>query len=246
MLIELVSPTMGAVLFSVFFATLTRAVFGFGAALVAMPLLTLVVGVRVASPLMSLIGCLISVVILCKSWRNIDWKGMWQLTLASVVGVPVGLLFLKEAYGSAVKAGLGLLLILFGLYRLFNPKLAAVTGSWPAYVAGFIAGILGGAYNTAGPPIVVYGTLARWSADRFRATLQGYFLLVGLLILAGHSMSGSLTRNVWQFFCFSVPMIGVGTAVGTYLVRIIPQEQFRRYMYVLLLILGIVLVVNSL
>ena len=211
-----------------------------------MPLLTLAVGVRVASPLMALIGCLLSIVILAKSWRDVDWKGMWQLTLASAVGVPVGLLFLQEAYGNVVKAGLGLLLIVFSLYRLFDIGLVEATQSWLVYVAGFVAGVLGGAYNTAGPPVVVYGALTRWSADRFRATLQGYFFLVGLLVLIGHSLAGSLTWRVWQFFGFSLPVLGVGTLLGWYLGRIIPQAQFRRYMYVLLLILGITLVVKSL
>jgi uncharacterized membrane protein YfcA len=245
MLAAFMTPAMTTVLFSIFFATLTRAIFGFGAALVAMPLLTLAVGVQVASPLMALIGCLLSLVILMNSWREVDWKGMWQLSLASAVGVPVGLLFLREAYGSAVKAGLGLIVIVFALYRLFNPKLVAVTHSWLVYVAGFVAGVLGGAYNTAGPPVVVYGSLARWSADRFRATLQGYFLLVGLLILTGHGLAGSLTWRVWQFFGFSLPVVALGSLAGWYLGRLIPQERFRRYMYVLLLILGITLVAKA-
>jgi hypothetical protein len=27
-----------------------------------------------------------------------------------------------------------------------------------------------------GPPLVIYGALRRWTPERFRATLQGYFL----------------------------------------------------------------------
>ena len=42
---------------------------------------------------------------------------------------------------------------------------------------GFFAGILGGAYNTNGPPVVIYGSLRKWSPATFRATLQGYFFM---------------------------------------------------------------------
>ena len=56
--------------------------------------------------------------------------------------------------------------------------LSRVSGeSGIAYLFGFVAGVLGAAYNTSGVVITIYATLRDWSPDRFRSTLQSYFCI---------------------------------------------------------------------
>jgi hypothetical protein len=112
-----------------------------------------------------------------------------------------------------------------------------------AYLFGFIAGILGGAYNTNGPPIVMYGTLQRWSPERFRATLQGYFVPTGLLILLGHGAAGLWTPQVFWLFGCSFPLIMLGVFLGGRLNQAIPKARFERVLYFFLIGIGILLMV---
>ena len=63
-----------------------------------------------------------------------------------------------------------------------------------AWLFGFGAGVLGGAYGMNGPPLVAYGALRHWSPKRFRATLQGYFLPASLVGIAGSGPPGSGSR----------------------------------------------------
>ena len=39
---------------------------------------------------------------------------------------------------------------------------------------GVLSGVLGGALNEAGPPVVIYLTLKHWPKDDVKATLQVY------------------------------------------------------------------------
>ena len=110
----------------------------------------------------------------------------------------------------------------------------------------FIAGILGGAYNTNGPPAVIYGMLKGWPPERFRATLQGYFLPTGLVILLGHGAAGLWTGLVLRLFAFSLPALFLGVWLGGKVHRRVPEKRYRQVVYASLVIMGGFLVLRTL
>ena len=71
-----------------FGSTLIRSTFGFGNALIAMPLLVLLIGVKAASPLVALSGTVISSLMLIQDWRALQWKETILLLAASLPGIP--------------------------------------------------------------------------------------------------------------------------------------------------------------
>ena len=225
----------------IFTSALARSTFGFGDALIAMPLLTLIIGVQTAAPLVAFVGLTIALTIVWRNWRSIDLKATWRLIVSSLIGIPVGILVLKTAPEETVKDLLGLSIMMISLYNLIRPALITLYQRKWAYVFGFVAGVLGGAYNTNGPPIVVYGTMRRWPPERFRATLQGYFLPTGLLILIGHSLAGLWTPQVLHLYAFALPVILIAIFLGGKLNRRIPPGRFERVIYVTLFGLGIIL-----
>ena len=91
-----IDNTMIAVLVILFVSTLVRAVFGFGNALIAMPLLAMTaIGMKTATPLVALIASILALSILVKDWRIIDFKSTWRLLIGTLPGIPLGLLLLK-------------------------------------------------------------------------------------------------------------------------------------------------------
>lgn len=226
-----------------FVSTFTRSTLGFGDALLAMPLLAITVGIQTATPLVAFVAATIAATMLIRHWHDVDMRATWRLILASLLGIPLGLLLLKGVSESLVKAVLGAVLILFGLYNLTTPHLPALEGRVFAYVFGFVAGVLGGAYNTNGPPIVMYGTLRRWPPDRFRATLQGYFLPTGLLIMLGHGLVGLWTVDVLRLYAYALPSILLAIFLGSRLNQFIPHHRFARLVYAFLIVVGVVLIV---
>lgn len=229
----------------IFTATLARSTFGFGDALVAMPLLGMAVGLNIATPLVGLMGITISSTILIRHWRDVHLKSVWLLILSTLIGIPVGILLLKGVYENAMKMVLALVIIIFSLYKIFNPKLCALTNDKLAFTFGLLAGILGGAYNTNGPPIVIYGTLRRWNPEKFRATLQGYFFPTGSMIALGHCFGGFWTKTVLLNYVVSLPVILIAILLGGKLNRKIPKDKFDNYVYICLFVLGIVLLINT-
>lgn len=226
------------VLLIVFVSTFIRAILGFGNALLAMPLLTFTVGITVATPLVGCISALLACLMLIGNWQHVDVKVSWQLVLASLLGLPVGLWLLIAAPEDLVKAILGASLIVFGGYNLIRVQLPGLRWWGWVYLFGFAGGILGAAYNTNGPAVVVYGVLCRWPPERFRATLQGYFLLTGLGILLIHGMAGLWTREVVQLFGYSLPVIALSLFLGAKLNDYIPRQWFEHLVHVALILIG--------
>lgn len=226
-----------------FIAAFTRANTGFGDALVAMPLLSLVVGVRTAAPLFALVSLVYTAVFLHQTWANIHFRAAGRLILAAACGIPLGLWLVNIAPERLILGLLGLLLILFGLYNLFTPNLPTLRHPQIIYLFGFISGILGGAYNTNGPPIVMYGILSRWSPDEFRATLQAYFLPIGLLTAIGHAAAGMWSLALFQLAAIAIPASLLGLYVGDKLQQLIPPPLFGRLVYLFLVAIGLFLLV---
>jgi len=229
----------------IFIAALTRSTFGFGDAMVGMPLLVMAIGLNAATPLVGLMGITASSTILIRHWRDVHVRSVWPLIVYTLIGIPIGILLLKGLYENVMKSVLAVVIITFSLYKLFKPKLFTLANDKLACIFGLASGILGGAYNTNGPPVVIYGTLRRWDPEKFRATLQGYFFPTGSLIAIGHCIGGLWTKPVLVNYALSLPVILVAIFLGGKINRRIPKARFDNYIYVFLVILGVWLLIET-
>jgi uncharacterized membrane protein YfcA len=237
-----------AVLVAVFFlASTLRAAVGFGDALVAMPLLTMAIGLQVAAPVVAIVALVTSAAILLRSWRHVSMQEAWPLIAGGALGLPIGLVLLSRAPESAMKIVLGILIALFGAARPLLPGLELRRGGRaPAGVAGFVGGVLGGAYNMNGPPVVVYGALRRWPVERFRATLQSYFLPSSAMIAVGHALAGLWSRDVLILSGIAMPAMLAGIAFGRRLSGRLRADRFELTISILLVVLGATLIAQTL
>lgn len=229
------------VLAVLFFSTLIRSTFGFGNALIAMPLLVLLIGVKGASPLVALVGLVISSLMLIQDWQELRWKETLFLLVASLPGIPLGLVLLTTVPEALVKIILGLVLVGFGLYNLLGIRLPSTPSRWLALPFGLLAGVLGGAYNTNGPPIIIYAVFRGWTKEQFRASLQGFFLVSNLLIIAGHGLSGLWTREIVLQFLASIPLVWLAVFLGGKIASSLSQEIFNKVIYYFLVLTGVLM-----
>jgi len=225
----------------IFFSTLVRSTFGFGNALVAMPLLALLIGVKGATPLVALIGLAISLIMLIREWRELIWKDTLVLLISSLAGLPLGLLLLINFPENIVRLILGIILIGFGIYNLVGIKLPVLKNPILAVPFGFLSGILGGAFNANGPPIVIYGVMKGWEKEAFRASLQAFFFVSSMIIVAGHAFSGFWSRQTMNAFFASLPAVFLAIFLGEMIAKKITQQNFNRVIYSFLILMGVVM-----
>ncbi len=227
-------------------ALFVRSSLGFGDALIAMPLLSLIVDVQTATPLVALVGISMAIGILFSSWREVDLSAAWRLIIASAFGIPIGLYLLTNVSEVYVLVLLGVILIGYGVYNLADFSLFEIKNERYAFMVGFFAGIFGGAYNTNGPPIVIYGSMRRWSPELFRATLQAYFISISALIVVGHGLAGLWTPTVLSLFAMLLPLAVLMVFAGKLAIKWLPQAAFRRIVYIFLVVIGVVMIIRVL
>lgn len=221
-----------------FLAIFTQSLTGFGSALVAMAVLPSLFGLQVAAPLVALVAATAEFILLLRLRSALTLKPVWRLALGAVAGIPLGVLALRQVNERITLTFLGILIIGYALYALLQFRLPELKQPGWAFVFGFAAGALGGAYNTSGPPTVVYADTERWSPAAFKANLQAFFLLNDVLVVAAHGVGGNLTAQVWQLYLPALPVIALGILAGRYCERFIHPALFRRVVLCLLIVLG--------
>jgi uncharacterized membrane protein YfcA len=96
-----------------------------------------------------------------------------------------------------------------------------------------------------GPPLAIYGAMRRWSAQHFRATLQGYFLPASIVGMAGYWLAGLWVPAVTRYYLLSLPLTLAAVLVGRVINRSLQGDAFRRYVNVGLVVIGAVLLVQA-
>lgn len=235
------------VLAVVFLATFIRSAFGFGEALFAVPLLALFIPLKIAAPLAVLVSITIAAVVVAQDWRKIHVRSTGWLVGATLFGIPVGLALLTSQHQQGVRIALAIFIVTFAGYSLLGskpPELKKDSRIW-LIGCGFVAGVFGGAYGMNGPPLVIYGAMRRWSAQHFRATLQGYFLPASIIGMGGYWLAGLWVPAVTHYYLLCLPVILPAIWLGRVVNHRLHGEVFLRYVYVGLAVVGVVLLAQS-
>jgi uncharacterized membrane protein YfcA len=223
----------------IFFAIFTQSVAGFGSGLVSMAFLPGVMDVRTAVPLVALITASLELVLLIRYRASFNLQAVWRLIVTSIFAIPIGVWALRSINEKALLVILGLVMIGYALYALFNFRLPRLEHPLWAYLAGFLAGLLSGAYSVGGPPAIIYGNCRGWKPDEFKSNLQGFFLINDILAIASHGVAGNLTPQVWTGYLWALPAIGLGILAGASLDRFLNPLVFRKIVLILLAIMGL-------
>lgn len=215
---------------------------GFGGALTTMPLITLLLPLKMAAPMSVIVGTATALYATWLSRKETDWKSALVLILFSFAGIPVGLYALAYLPDALMKAGLGAFLILYSFYSLFIPRLPVYDKAWIAMPIGVIAGALGSAFSTNGPPVVIYGMLRNLGPAAFRGTLNAFFTANNVAIIGGLTTSGILTISTIKLVIFCIPTMILGSLAGQYVHKRIPVNTFRVVVFLLLIASGAMLI----
>jgi uncharacterized protein len=236
-------------MFSFFFIALifliagfTQGVTGFGAGLVAMPLLLLFLEARVAVPLSVLNGLFITAFLCLQLRGQLEWRKILPLCIGCLPGIYVGALILKKADDTIIRVLLGCILIGYGLYGILVRSRPRGVSKWWSYAAGFGSGAIGTAIAAGGPPAIIYTTLTGWDKDTIKATLSGFFFVTGIWMAVAHAMAGLTTTIVLHYLGGSATAVLAGVWGGSLLYRRIGRKDYIRIVLLMLIGMGVMMI----
>jgi uncharacterized membrane protein YfcA len=238
--------TMLIAVFGVLAASVLRGFTGFGFGLAAVPLLSLALPPAKVVPLVVALQAIVGVGGFRGAWKQCDWRAVRGLTPGLAVGVPTGLLVLTAFQPNSVRLAIGVSIALSVLLLWRGVRLPQQPSRALTILTGVVSGVMSGLASMGGPPIIVYLLALGHGAAIVRATSIIYFMLSSLVALVGMSARGLLDREVLLWSVASVPVLFVGSWIGTWAFRRARPHHHRMTALVVLSILSAMLIVRAL
>lgn len=150
-----------------FFTSLVYSTFGFGFAMISIPLLSLVLAPKTAIPLSLLMGLGIGFYLVSTSCKDIKPKQISHLLIGSAIGVPFGVFILKIISSEILEIAINAVIITSAiiLFLKQSKKIISVNRKLITILIGFLSGFLGASTGISGPPVILYGLNQKWKKN---------------------------------------------------------------------------------
>ena len=226
-----------------------RSAAGFGAVLIAMPMLTFVMPISTAVSITTALTAITSVHHLGRDWRRVAWRHFAIMAFYSAIGIGLGFYFIKMLDEHALRRSLGVFLILYSIYALATARGSrTVSARWHGTLAagtGVAGGLLGTLFGAGvGPIYVVYFDALRMEREIFRVTMSTVVLLGGVARIAGYASFGFYEYSSIALIAVGLPLVFVGSWLGDKVIRRLDPQRFSWLVGGLILLSGVGLLVK--
>jgi uncharacterized membrane protein YfcA len=211
---------------------------GFGYALLAVPLLSILIGPKDAVAIATVSGATASGLMAYGLWGLTDRPTLRRLITGAVVGMPIGILGLRELPEDPLRVALAVVVLLMVVVLASGYRFRS-TRPGTEVAAGFASGLLNTSIGTAGPPVVVTLQAGEMPQHTFRATTVAFFACCNIVAVPLIVASGVVTASTWRTTLVAIPAVFAGTAIGSRLAPMIGPERFRSVVLGLLALAGL-------
>jgi uncharacterized membrane protein YfcA len=213
---------------------------GFGSALIFIPLMSAVYGPQIAAPTFVVIDLAVGLFFVPRVWRKADFHQILPLAVAAVTAAQFGTLILLYAdqvtlrWAISALVGLVVVVLASGWRYHGRPVLAVTVG------VGLLAGLMGGAVQMSGPPIIVYWLGSAAAAAVLRANFIVYFTIFSAASVLTYAWRGLLPPDIVMLALLIGPLQIAAMAVGARLFNLASEQTYRRVGYLIVALSAIV------
>jgi len=209
---------------SVLVGAATQRITGMGFALVASPLLVLLLGTATGVSLLLTLGFVSSVLMIAQLWRAIEAKTAVLLFLPAVVGIVPGEWVARVLPGPVLSIVIGGLVGVAILATVLSERARVFKGKPGLLSAGFLSGFMNAIAGIGGPAVVLYALSTEWAHAAFVATIQLYFAGLSAATLVAKGLP-QVDAAAWVV---AFTALGAGLVLGNWLSKRVPVEWARR------------------
>ena len=212
---------------------------GFGAAIVMMPLFTLLWGPVQAVATCYILLLLTSIQMVPSAARHCDLRQMSLMGVVAACSVPFGnhLLVTVDAY--AVQLAIGVVVVTYVVFASLGWRYEGHRPRGVTAGVGALSGLLHGATGMGGPPAILYLLTGPDPAKVHRANLVVYLTFLTVAGMATLTVTGAIDATVLWRAVIAAPLYALSIWLGTRLFRYANDVRYRRFALLLLLVIGV-------
>jgi uncharacterized protein len=180
-------------------------------------------------------------------WRRWDRRLILLLLPGGIVGITVGTFFITNAPTEVLRLVLGIIVLLFVLYKFIEkPLMKRITytdRNWHGLIAGTLAGFSSSLAHIGSPPVSIYLLMQQVTPAIFIGTSALYFgilnwIKVPYYLYADQFNFAAIVRIVWL-----LPLIPFGVWIGKWGAGHVNRDQFEWIITATLAIIAVMLLV---
>lgn len=213
---------------AVLLAGATTGLTGFGFSLVATPLLILALPAKTVVPVLACLALVQCTLMWYQLRRSVHTSQIWIMTLAALIGVPLGTYLLLYLDADVLKVLIGSSSVLAAVALMFGFRFPVAQSGATMAAVGLLGGLLGGTTGMSGPPVVVFLTNQGVRKEVFRANLSAYFVALSWVRIGSYAVGGLLSAEVLTLAALLMPAALVGLWTGLRLECRVDEVVFRR------------------
>ena len=199
-----------------------------------------------ATTLSGLLAITTSAVIVWRMRKYVAWRRLWPILLTFIVVSTIAIFALKRIEDHVLRQILGVALILVSIYfAVFSQKIKLPTTKRVQVGAGTLSGLMGGFFGMQGPPAVLYFIQSEPTKERYIAMTQTYFLIGNVMMTVVRAYNGFFTTTVLTDYLFGLGGVIIGTCLGAFVFKRIPNRLFRYIVYAYIAVSGVIILLSS-
>ncbi len=245
----MIMPDLLFILMGWFAGGLINGIAGFGAAMIAMPLIAPFVDLSVAVPSCTLIVLTLNCQVGWTFRRFIQWEYVKGFFVGAIPGVLLSMFVLEYVSETWLKAGMGMFIVLYAIWSLLLERSdtisRAIQKGW-GYFAGVLSSALGMAFGFNGPPLAAYIAYSGCPAKSVKGNLGAGFIITGIFIVGAKIATGHMTSDVWLTFAAATPAVIIGSKLGIWLSSSLNEYSYRKVLFIALAVMGLKIVWSTL
>ena len=218
---------------------------GFGFGLVSAPVLLIYLEPQQAVVVINCLIGLMLVMVLVRTWRQLELRASMGLVLGGVVATPIGVLALNAASPSVLRVTIAIVIIFLGLFSLKNVQLPFAENKIAGPLFGFLTSLAVTTIAIGGPLGAIYAISQKWKPDTVRAALALFFLASDLVAFVLYSVTGLVHRDTLANIGLLIPGLIIGLGLTSVLVTRINDRVFRHAVIAVIVIAGSVMLIRE-
>jgi uncharacterized membrane protein YfcA len=241
-LLYLPSPLELVIVVSVIFAGgFLRGFVGFGAALMIVPVLSIIYTPQVAVVVHILMELPGVIQLLPKAARECEKKMILPMLVAVVAGVPIGAFLLSTIDEKILRITISIIVLIAVWLLASNWRYRGIVGGPIMAASGFLGGFIHGVAGMGGPPIVTILMSRQDSVSITRANIIVAMCTLTLIAFPNQWANGLITTKVLALGCVAGPIYLLATYTGS---RFFAKGGERFFRIAALVMLGAIAVLT--
>ena len=198
-----------------------------------------------ATTLSGILAITTSAVIVWRLRRFVTWLRLWPILLTFMVVSTMAIFVLTRIEDHILRQILGVALIVISIYfALFSQKIKLPATKQVQVGTGTLSGLMGGFFGMQGPPAVLYFIQSEPTKEHYMAMAQTYFLIGNAMMTLVRAYNGFFTTTVLTDYCFGLGGVIIGTTLGAYVFKRIPNRAFRYVVYAYIGVSGMIILLT--